>query len=50
MYQNYKMSDEINSHICSMSSVNKTFHQTVKHGHKETIYYKIKQGLKFKFL
>jgi len=33
--------DKINSHICLMLSVYKSFQQTVKYGHKETICYKI---------
>ena len=28
------MSDKINSHICLMLSVYKSFHQTVKYGHQ----------------
>src|SRR6218665_1263714 len=42
------MSDKINSHICLILSVYKSFHRTVKNG-KETMYYKINLGLKYKF-
>ena len=36
LHKNYQMSDKINSHICLILSVYKSFHRTVKNG-KETM-------------
>ena len=47
LQKNYKMSHKINSHICLMLSVYKSFHQTVKYGrHRNHNNY----TLKLKFL
>jgi len=50
LHKNYQMSDRINLHICLMSSVYNSFHQTVKYDPQRRHILQDYLGLKFKFI